>query len=593
VFAPSHPDAVAHGEHTVRLDQTLASDDFDNWGGRRLLFEDATHGPTGEIVKLPLYSWPTHVEVPRILAPQPLDGYATQFVSAITGVDEGRFTLRGPTADRITNQILFKKQATRAGDYLAVAGRVASGVCQFALTTDTENFGYTSIRKPGPFLLMLVPPGPGHYGVRVDCSGWDWWQPLLERGVRAVSDAVRGIRPTMDVTLDTIGWVRHDSTAPVLYEYHASSEVIHVDLFGEAPQPANREEGDSELSEDGVPAYEVFDVRAQRSRPAERYSWPRDVPIPEALSVQPAQCPQVADAVSLEEGSWVMNGPVEASGSDLLRFRLRDVRPGDTFVATGVLQEGGMGIALVNRGGKVGGVEITKPGWFAAALRVPDGAGYELVIDGKASAPLPPGSADWVPRSRFRIQTAGWSAGSPGSSRIPGPRVVFDTQKKVQRCATTYTWPLTHEFPETVPDLHPVESANLQYRAPGLLGDGTKWEMNAQADSPTSYLLEGKPLPVRKGGQFIAVGELEAGGLTIGLLKDNAWLGSRNIVEPGWFAVAVQAPEDGVYALVIANNLKAPDSTTWRSLLGRLGLGGLLSQPQNRFHIQSSGWLDR
>jgi hypothetical protein len=445
--------------------------------------------------------------------------------------------------------------------------------------------------KPGPFLLILVPPAPGRYGVRVDCSGSQWWQPLVERGVRAIPDALNAIGPQVDVTLETVGWVRHDSTAPVLYEYLASSQAIHVDLFGETRQPVNGEEVDSELSEPVIQAYEVSDVRAQRSRRAETYSWPTDVTFPNPLpSIQPAGCVSKSDTVSFEEGTWLMNGPVQPPGSDLLRFGMREVRTGDTFAATGVIQEGGIGIALVNRGIKVGGVEITKPGWFAAALRAPGDGAYEIVVDGRASAPLPPGSADWAPRSRFRIQAAGWAA---GSSVSPGTRVVFDPQKKVQRCATTYTWPLTHEFPETVPDLHPVESANVQYRAPGLAGDGTRWEMDAQADSPASYLLEGKPLPVRKGGQFIAVGELEAGGLTIGFLKDNAWLGSRNIVEPGWFAVAIQAPDDGVYSLVIANNLKAPDSTRWRSLLGRLGLGGLLGNPQNRFQIHYSGWLDR
>jgi len=42
----------------------------------------------------------------------------------------------------------------------------------------------------------------------------------------------------------------------------------------------------------------------------------------------------------------------------------------------------------------------------------------------------------------------------------------------------------------------------------------------------------------------------------------------------------------------LANNLKAPPDSTWRSLVRRLGLGGQLSNPQNRFHIVYSGWLD-
>jgi hypothetical protein len=73
------------------------------------------------------------------------------------------------------------------------------------------------------------------------------------------------------------------------------------------------------------------------------------------------------------------------------------------------------------------------------------------------------------------------------------------------------------------------------------------------AESPTAYLVGGKPRTVTAGTQLVAVGELFGGGFTFGLQKDGAWSRYVNVLEPGRFVAAIEAPTDGDYVAVIAN----------------------------------------
>ncbi len=81
------------------------------------------------------------------------------------------------------------------------------------------------------------------------------------------------------------------------------------------------------------------------------------------------------------------------------------------------------------------------------------------------------------------------------------------------------------------------------------------------AEGPFGYLMVSTPAAVAADGQVIASGELFEGGFTFGLQKDDQWSQTINITEPGRFLVAVGAPTDGTYVVVIANYQLDTDTT--------------------------------
>jgi hypothetical protein len=99
------------------------------------------------------------------------------------------------------------------------------------------------------------------------------------------------------------------------------------------------------------------------------------------------------------------------------------------------------------------------------------------------------------------------------------------------------------------------------------------WAMNDDAREPMSYLMQFKSIPITPGGRFVVQGVLHAGGLSVGILRDNRWLLVTQTVEPGPF-VAVLAPASaGPGALVVANDLQ------------------LEGHRRNDFEITRLGWL--
>jgi hypothetical protein len=78
-----------------------------------------------------------------------------------------------------------------------------------------------------------------------------------------------------------------------------------------------------------------------------------------------------------------------------------------------------------------------------------------------------------------------------------------------------------------------------------------------------AYGAVSKPLRLPKGAMVAAAGRVEKGGLSLGLLDSaDRWaVTTGNVpIARGPFRVAVEAPSDGVYRIVLANNL--PDGET-------------------------------
>ncbi len=81
----------------------------------------------------------------------------------------------------------------------------------------------------------------------------------------------------------------------------------------------------------------------------------------------------------------------------------------------------------------------------------------------------------------------------------------------------------------------------------GLVVDG-------RPEGPFTYLVKSAGTPAARGRYAIAEGELTAGGLTFGLLRNDRWYEQVNITEPARFVAVARVDDDGSYAIVLANN---------------------------------------
>jgi hypothetical protein len=96
------------------------------------------------------------------------------------------------------------------------------------------------------------------------------------------------------------------------------------------------------------------------------------------------------------------------------------------------------------------------------------------------------------------------------------------------------------------------------------------------------YLLQYPERAMSRGMCAVAAGDLTAGGLTFGLLRDGLWSQHVNIVEHGRFIAAGCAPDEGNYSIVLANDMAAGTVATARlEKIGCVehGLSTVLVQP--------------
>jgi hypothetical protein len=98
--------------------------------------------------------------------------------------------------------------------------------------------------------------------------------------------------------------------------------------------------------------------------------------------------------------------------------------------------------------------------------------------------------------------------------------------------------------------------------ASGAVVDGTP-------ESGDAYLLQYAERRIPRGTCAFASGELTAGGLTFGILRNGLWDQTANVLDLGRFVAAGCAREDGDYSLVLANN--NPTGGVTRARLAKIG----------------------
>ena len=84
-----------------------------------------------------------------------------------------------------------------------------------------------------------------------------------------------------------------------------------------------------------------------------------------------------------------------------------------------------------------------------------------------------------------------------------------------------------------------------------------RWTLHGRAPSEFAYLLQFQPRVLPAGSKLVVEGEIAAGALSIGLLKNARWAGVVNLVSVGPFVATIAAPEAGTYQLVIADFSKS------------------------------------
>ena len=92
--------------------------------------------------------------------------------------------------------------------------------------------------------------------------------------------------------------------------------------------------------------------------------------------------------------------------------------------------------------------------------------------------------------------------------------------------------------------------------------------VTGKVESVYSYVLQLPPRSVEKEAYLVAEGEIIAGGISIGLLKDNQWSGLVNITGAGKFMAVIRAGA-GDYIATLANNVPGQETNHFR--LDRLG----------------------
>lgn len=104
-------------------------------------------------------------------------------------------------------------------------------------------------------------------------------------------------------------------------------------------------------------------------------------------------------------------------------------------------------------------------------------------------------------------------------------------------------------------------------RRPVQIGKGVRWRstrlvVRGEVEGPYTYLVMSRPVNLERGDAVIAEGRVYRGGVTIGLVSQDAWASKVDVDAPGPFLAAAVATEPGPHALVIANCLKGDERNT-------------------------------
>ncbi len=112
--------------------------------------------------------------------------------------------------------------------------------------------------------------------------------------------------------------------------------------------------------------------------------------------------------------------------------------------------------------------------------------------------------------------------------------------------------------------LQPAFLSGVEYKARIVERLDSEWVVSGRADGAVTYLGKGRDQTLQKGALLLGSGKVEDGGFAVGLQQGGRWVRQLNISHPGSFRLAIEVPEDGAYALVLANYLPRWRTTSFR-----------------------------
>ena len=136
----------------------------------------------------------------------------------------------------------------------------------------------------------------------------------------------------------------------------------------------------------------------------------------------------------------------------------------------------------------------------------------------------------------------------------------LETRPTVTDTPTLYTFPAELPIRRSLvmARVEALEAGQVVMRAPAVsMTDGQLRVSSSGKDGrgPYAYLVEMRPVFAKKGRIVVVQGHVADGGISLGLVKGSTWAAQASVASRGDFVIAVQAPEDGDYAVVVANNL--------------------------------------
>jgi len=145
-------------------------------------------------------------------------------------------------------------------------------------------------------------------------------------------------------------------------------------------------------------------------RAANVYTWPADLPLHELTAPLDAVAAPIVRAAIVRDdgGAWRVDGNAGGRFAPLIDFAERDLAAGDTLVARGDVEEGGVQIGFIQRDQWTGFVAVTEPGSFEAVLQIQRDGRYRLAVANCiAASPWQTARRHWL-RGGLSVLTGGF-----------------------------------------------------------------------------------------------------------------------------------------------------------------------------------------
>jgi hypothetical protein len=132
----------------------------------------------------------------------------------------------------------------------------------------------------------------------------------------------------------------------------------------------------------------------------------------------------------------------------------------------------------------------------------------------------------------------------------------FEKRSNGDESAPIYTFPTDLLVRRSVMTVSSqlLDRADVIKESGRVESDGRSWHLSGVGGRGRFlHLAEWKPRLVPKGATLVASGDLMRGGISVGLVREGAWAAQVPVIVPGRFAVAIQTPDAGEYAVVMTN----------------------------------------